>query len=51
MPNDSLKKLYVDELKDLYGAENQLVPVPNQKVWNTVSFPVLVSLNTTADGP
>ena len=25
MPNDSLKKLYVDELKDLYSAENQLV--------------------------
>jgi ferritin-like metal-binding protein YciE len=25
MQNDSLKKLYVDELKDLYSAENQLV--------------------------
>lgn len=25
MPNDSLKKLYVGELKDLYSAENQLV--------------------------
>jgi ferritin-like metal-binding protein YciE len=25
MPNDSFKKLYVDELKDLYSAENQLV--------------------------
>jgi len=25
MPNDSLKKLYLDELKDLYSAENQLV--------------------------
>jgi ferritin-like metal-binding protein YciE len=25
MPNDSLKKLYVEELKDLYSAENQLV--------------------------
>ncbi len=25
MPNESLKKLYVDELKDLYSAENQLV--------------------------
>jgi ferritin-like metal-binding protein YciE len=25
MPNDGLKKLYVDELKDLYSAENQLV--------------------------
>ena len=25
MPNDSLKKLYVDELKDLFSAENQLV--------------------------
>ena len=25
MSNDSLKKLYVDELKDLYSAENQLV--------------------------
>ena len=25
MPNDSLKKLYVDELKDLYSAENQLI--------------------------
>ena len=25
MPNDSLKKLYVAELKDLYSAENQLV--------------------------
>ena len=25
MPSDSLKKLYVDELKDLYSAENQLV--------------------------
>jgi ferritin-like metal-binding protein YciE len=25
MPNDSLKKLYIDELKDLYSAENQLV--------------------------
>jgi ferritin-like metal-binding protein YciE len=25
MPNDSLKKLYIHELKDLYSAENQLV--------------------------
>ena len=25
MPNESLKKLYVNELKDLYSAENQLV--------------------------
>ena len=25
MPKDSLKKLYVDELKDLFSAENQLV--------------------------
>jgi ferritin-like metal-binding protein YciE len=25
MPKDTLKKLYVDELKDLYSAENQLV--------------------------
>jgi ferritin-like metal-binding protein YciE len=25
MPNDRLKKLYVEELKDLYSAENQLV--------------------------
>ena len=25
MPNESFKKLYVDELKDLYSAENQLV--------------------------
>jgi ferritin-like metal-binding protein YciE len=25
MPNESLKKLYVDELKDLFSAENQLV--------------------------
>ncbi len=25
MPNDGLKKLYVDELKDLYSAENQLL--------------------------
>ena len=25
MPNESLKKLYIDELKDLYSAENQLV--------------------------
>jgi ferritin-like metal-binding protein YciE len=25
MPNEGLKKLYVDELKDLYNAENQLV--------------------------
>ena len=25
MPNDSFKKLYIDELKDLYSAENQLV--------------------------
>lgn len=25
MPNDSFKKLYVEELKDLYSAENQLV--------------------------
>ena len=25
MPNDNLKNLYVDELKDLYSAENQLV--------------------------
>jgi ferritin-like metal-binding protein YciE len=25
MPNDSLKKLYVEELKDLYSAENQLI--------------------------
>jgi ferritin-like metal-binding protein YciE len=25
MPNDSLKKLYVNELKDLHSAENQLV--------------------------
>jgi hypothetical protein len=25
MPNTSLKKLYTDELKDLYSAENQLV--------------------------
>jgi ferritin-like metal-binding protein YciE len=25
MPNDSFKKLNVEELKDLYSAENQLV--------------------------
>src|SRR6267142_1868247 len=25
MPNEGLKELYVDELKDLYSAENQLV--------------------------
>src|SRR5580692_13144318 len=25
MSNESLKKLYVDELKDLYSAENQLI--------------------------
>jgi hypothetical protein len=25
IPNDGLKKLYLDELKDLYSAENQLV--------------------------
>jgi ferritin-like metal-binding protein YciE len=25
MPNEGLKKLYIDELKDLYSAENQLV--------------------------
>src|SRR5438105_15460941 len=25
MPNDNLKKLYVDELKDLFSAENQLL--------------------------
>ena len=25
MPNDSFQKLYIDELKDLYSAENQLV--------------------------
>jgi ferritin-like metal-binding protein YciE len=25
MLNDSLKKLYIDELKDLYSAENQLI--------------------------
>ena len=25
MPNNGLKELYVDELKDLYNAENQLV--------------------------
>ena len=25
MPNESLKKLYLDELKDLFSAENQLV--------------------------
>ena len=25
MPNESLKKLYVDELKDLFSAENQLI--------------------------
>ncbi len=25
MPNEGLKVLYVDELKDLYNAENQLV--------------------------
>src|ERR1039457_2006386 len=25
MPNASFKKLYIDELKDLYSAENQLV--------------------------
>ncbi len=25
MPNDGLKELYIDELKDLYNAENQLV--------------------------
>ncbi len=25
MPNDRLKELYIDELKDLYNAENQLV--------------------------
>jgi ferritin-like metal-binding protein YciE len=32
MPNDSFKKLYIDELKDLYSAENQFVkaPVPRQ---------------------
>ena len=27
MPNNSLKELYVEELKDLYSAENQLVRV------------------------
>ena len=25
MPNENLKNLYVDELKDLYSAENQLL--------------------------
>ena len=25
MSNESFKKLYVDELKDLYSAENQLI--------------------------
>jgi len=25
MPNEGLKELYIDELKDLYNAENQLV--------------------------
>jgi len=25
LPNEGLKELYVDELKDLYNAENQLV--------------------------
>jgi ferritin-like metal-binding protein YciE len=25
VPNDNLKKLYVDELKDLFSAENQLL--------------------------
>ena len=25
MPNQNLKKLYVDELKDLFSAENQLL--------------------------
>ena len=25
MPNEGLKELYVEELKDLYNAENQLV--------------------------
>lgn len=25
MPNQGLKELYIDELKDLYNAENQLV--------------------------
>jgi ferritin-like metal-binding protein YciE len=31
MPNDSFKKLYIDELKDLYSAENQFVKaVPRQ---------------------
>src|ERR1700737_3933204 len=25
MPNDELKELYIDELRDLYNAENQLV--------------------------
>ena len=25
MPNEGLKDLYIDELKDLYNAENQLV--------------------------
>jgi len=25
VPNESLKKLYVDELKDLFSAENQLL--------------------------
>ena len=25
MPNESFKNLYIDELKDLYSAENQLV--------------------------
>ena len=25
MPNQGLRELYVDELKDLYNAENQLI--------------------------
>ena len=25
MPNEGLKELYIDELKDIYNAENQLV--------------------------
>jgi ferritin-like metal-binding protein YciE len=28
MPNENLKKLYVDELKDLFSAENQLLKAP-----------------------
>jgi hypothetical protein len=30
MPNDNFKKLYVDELKDLYSVENQLVKTTPQ---------------------